>query len=149
MAATKKTSTAGAGEAALPGRTDHGHAARPIAKVIPLPGALLEPVPQQRRRGRNPKEVAPLWRKRTERAPELQALRLAAQLEHATAMLTECDQRCLSSAADLKAAERAWKAAEARDIALSEEYSSRAAEVRRLKAEQAALLRALGVEPAA
>lgn len=142
MAATKKTGTAGAGEAAaLPGRVAEARPADRLAAVIPLPGALLEPVTQQRRRGRNPKEVSPLWRKRMERAPELQALRLAAQLEHATAMRDECFERCNASDAILSATEKALKAATSKHWALLDEHERLAAEVKRLKAEQANALR--------
>ncbi len=142
MTATKKTGAAGAGEAAAsPGRVAEARPADRLAAVIPLPGALLEPVTQQRRRGRNPREVATLWRKRMERAPELLALRLAAQLEHATAMCDECYERCNAAGANVKAIEKALKEATAREQAFVDEYGRLAEEVKRLKAEQANALR--------
>lgn len=140
MATTKKAGAAGAGEAAAwPGHVVEARPAARLATVVPLPGALLEPVTQQRRRGRNPKEVAPLWRKRMERAPELQALRLAAQLEHATEMRAECYERCRASTARLTELEKVKREALLLDEALSDEYDRLAAEVKRLKAELAAV----------
>lgn len=70
MATTKKTGTAGAEAAALP-----------VAVVVKLPGALLEPVIQNRPRGRRPKNIVPMWRERLERGPLMRAARLRAQLD--------------------------------------------------------------------
>lgn len=119
-------------------------AAARLAVVIRLPGAALEPVTQERRPGRHPKEVASLRRKRMERAPDLRALRLAAQLEHAAAMRDECFERCRASTAKLRELEKAQKAALSLDDALSDEFGRLATEVKRLKADLAEALRWVG-----
>jgi hypothetical protein len=132
MATPKKTGTERAAAAALPARK---------AVVIPLPGALLEPVTQNRPRGRRPKNIVPMWRVRMDASPALKVLRIDAQIEQVIAMREACFHRCTESSAHLKACERALKLATERDDALSAEYGRLNAEVKALEAKRAALCR--------
>ena len=59
-------------------------------------------------------------------------------------MRDECFERCNASDAILSEAEKALKAATSRHWALLDEHERLAAEVKRLKAEQAELLRRMG-----
>lgn len=54
---------------------------KPNALLFKLPGALLEPVVQNRPLGRRPKNIVPMWRERLERGPLLRVARLNAQLD--------------------------------------------------------------------
>lgn len=133
MAATKKTGTAGAGEAAaLPAHK---------AVVIPLPGALLEPVAQNRPRGRRPKNIIPMWRVRLEADPALQAHRLAAQRDLALEMRKACVGRVIEAQQHIMDCRKALKQAEEAEALVHAEWYRFDAEVKRLEYEQAALCR--------
>lgn len=145
MTATKKAGPKRAGQgAALPAAPTQPQPPARLAPVIPLPSALAEPVVQHRRRGRHPKEIALLWRERLDRMPGAQLARLEAQRELAVRLRKETFARQI----DLRMKADALRA-EAEEIARAhaaahDQWHLLDAEVKRLEAEQAELLRLWG-----